>query len=103
MGVRKFLPNRYSATIPTVGQEEKLVVATLVFIAESNDGISVISATRPLPRAKAPYSTDFAIDFVTQMITLLAYRCPIATIVAALGIDERTVANWRRRVGKHCQ
>ena len=41
--------------------------------------------------------------FVTQMITLLAYGCPIAAIVAAFGLDERTVASWQRRAGSHCQ
>jgi transposase-like protein len=40
---------------------------------------------------------------VTQMITLLAYGCPIPAIVAAFGLDERTVASWQRRGGNHCQ
>lgn len=42
-------------------------------------------------------------QFVTQMIILLAYGCPVAAIVAAFGLDERTVASWQRRAGAHCQ
>ena len=34
-------------------------------------------------------------------VTLLAYGCPIQAIVQAFGLDERTVASWRDRAGKH--
>src|SRR6266700_1570606 len=37
------------------------------------------------------------------VVTLLAYGCPIQAIVQAFGLDERTVASWRDRSGKHCQ
>jgi transposase-like protein len=47
------------------------------------------------------YRLRHPVEFVTQMITLLAYGCPIA--VAAFGLDERTVASWQRRAGVHCQ
>jgi len=40
---------------------------------------------------------------VMLVITLLAYGCPIQAIVAAYGFDERTVKNWWRRAGAHCQ
>ena len=49
------------------------------------------------------YRLRYSVEFVTQMITLLAYGCPIAAIVAAFGLDERTVASWQRRAGKHCK
>jgi transposase-like protein len=49
------------------------------------------------------YRLRYPVEFVTQMITLLAYGCPIAAIVAAYGVDERTVASWQRRAGSHCQ
>jgi transposase-like protein len=32
-------------------------------------------------------------------VTLLAYGCPVQAIVAAFGIDERTVARWQRESG----
>src|SRR5438876_12198693 len=36
------------------------------------------------------------------VVTLLAYGCPIQAIVQAFSLDERTVASWRDRAGKHC-
>jgi IS1 family transposase len=38
-----------------------------------------------------------------MVVTLLAYGCPVQAIVHAFGLDERTVANWRERAGKHCE
>jgi len=40
---------------------------------------------------------------VLQVITLLAYGCPIQAIVQAFGLDERTVQDWWQRAGRHCQ
>jgi transposase-like protein len=37
------------------------------------------------------------------VVTLLAYGCPVQAIVKAFGLDERTVASWQARSGKHCQ
>src|SRR5258708_38649200 len=36
---------------------------------------------------------------VTQVVPLLAYGCPCQAIVAAFGLDERTVMAWQRRAG----
>ena len=36
-------------------------------------------------------------------ITLLAHGCPLQAIVAAFGLDERTVARWEREAGMHCR
>lgn len=41
-------------------------------------------------------------DFV-RVVTLLGHGCPVQAIVAAFEIDERTVADWQRRAGEHCQ
>jgi transposase-like protein len=38
---------------------------------------------------------------VTQVVTLLAFGCPCQAIVAAFGLDERTVAAWQARAGQH--
>jgi IS1 family transposase len=43
------------------------------------------------------------IELIVIVVTLLAYGCPVQAIVHAYGLDERTVANWRDRAGKHCQ
>jgi transposase-like protein/IS1 family transposase len=42
-------------------------------------------------------------DLIVIVVTLLTYGCPVQAIVHALGLDERTVANWRDRAGMHCQ
>ncbi len=42
-------------------------------------------------------------EVVMQVMILLAYGCPTQAIVEAFGVDERTVADWQRRAGKHCQ
>jgi transposase-like protein/IS1 family transposase len=40
---------------------------------------------------------------IVIVVTLLAYGCPTQAVVQAFGLDERTVASWRNRAGKHCQ
>jgi transposase-like protein len=40
---------------------------------------------------------------VMYVIILLAYGCPVQAIVKAFGVDERTVADWHERAGRHCQ
>src|SRR2546422_3768404 len=40
---------------------------------------------------------------IVIVVTLLSYGCPIQAIVQAFGLDERTIASWRDRAGKHCQ
>src|SRR5215210_4997417 len=44
-----------------------------------------------------------AADLVTTVLTLLCHGCPPQAIVAAFGLDERTVAAWQARAGGHCQ
>ncbi len=40
---------------------------------------------------------------VITVVTLLAFDCPVQAIVAAFGVDERTVADWQQRAGKQSQ
>ncbi len=42
-------------------------------------------------------------DLIVVVVTLLAYGCPVQAIVHAYDLDERTIARWRDRAGKHCQ
>ena len=37
------------------------------------------------------------------VLTLLSHGCPTQAIVAAFGLDERTVARWLASAGQHCQ
>jgi transposase-like protein len=57
------------------------------------------SATKGTPF----YRLKKGADFVTVVLTLLCHGCPIQAIVAAFGVDERTVASWQARAGAHCQ
>ncbi len=41
-------------------------------------------------------------ELVVMVVILLSYGCPIQAIVHAYGLDERTVADWQKRAGKHC-
>ena len=40
---------------------------------------------------------------VVAVVTLLAHGCPLQAIVAAFGIDERTIACWQRESGLQCK
>jgi transposase-like protein len=44
-----------------------------------------------------------AAEVVTLVLTLLSHGCPTQAIVAAFGVDERTVAAWLTRAGQHCE
>jgi len=49
------------------------------------------------------YRVHTAVDLVTIVLTLLCHGCPLQAIVAAFGLDERTVAAWLVRAGRHGQ
>ena len=57
------------------------------------------AATRDTPF----YRLKKSADLVTLVITLLCHGCPVQAIVAAFGLDERTVADWRDRAGRHAR
>jgi transposase-like protein len=57
------------------------------------------AATRDTPY----YRLKKSVDLVTIVITLLCHGCPLQAIGAAFGRDERTVADWRDRAGRHGQ
>jgi transposase-like protein len=42
-------------------------------------------------------------EAVVQVVTLLAWGCPPQAIVAAFGLDERTVSNWHQRAAAQCR
>lgn len=57
------------------------------------------AATRDTPF----YRLKKSADLVSLVITLLCHGCPVQAIVAAFGLDERTVADWRDRAGRHAR
>ena len=42
-------------------------------------------------------------ELVLTVLTLLGHGCPLQAIVAAFGLDERTVARWQREAGAQCE
>ena len=54
-------------------------------------------------RGTAMYGLKRATGLFVIVVTLLAYGCPVQAIVAAFGLDERTVRAWFKRSGQHCQ
>jgi hypothetical protein len=49
------------------------------------------------------YRLRTSAETVVIVVTLLAYGCPVQAIVAAFGLDERTVAEWWARSGRQGQ
>ena len=42
-------------------------------------------------------------ELFVLVVTLLVHGCPVQAIVAAFGLDERTVHDWLCKAGKHAQ
>lgn len=49
------------------------------------------------------YRLKQPLDLVVLVLTLLAYGCPTTALIAAFGLDERTIANWQRKAGQHAK
>jgi transposase-like protein len=64
---------------------------------------TVCGATFSATRGTPFYRLKKGKDLVTVVLTLLCHGCPMQAIVAAFGLDERTVATWQERAGQHCQ
>ena len=64
---------------------------------------NVCGQTFAVTRGTIFYRLRHAPELVMQVITLLAYGCPVPAIVKAFGLDERTVSDWHRRAGQHCR
>lgn len=54
-------------------------------------------------KGTAFYGLKKPTELFVLVITLLAHGCPVQAIVAAFGLDERTVTLWLHRGGRHCQ
>jgi transposase-like protein len=51
-------------------------------------------------KGTAVYGLKKPIDLFVLVVTLLVNGCPPQAIVAAFGLDRRTVANWQKRAGE---
>lgn len=63
----------------------------------------VCGKTFTASRGTAFYRLQTSPELVTIVITLLAHGCSVQAIVAAFGLDERTVVDWQERAGQHCE
>ncbi len=52
-------------------------------------------------RGTALYRLHHPVELLVVVVTLLCHGCPVPAIVAAFGLDERTVAAWLHRAGGH--
>jgi len=52
-------------------------------------------------RGTALYRLHHPVELMVLVVTLLCHGCPTQAIVAAFGLDERTVAAWLHRTGSH--
>jgi transposase-like protein len=64
---------------------------------------SICTKTFAATRGTPLYRLRSEEETVARVVTLLAFGCPPAAIVAAFGLDARTVATWQRRAGAHCE
>ena len=60
-------------------------------------------ATFAATRGTALYRAHKPHALVVQVVTLLAHGCPPQAIVAAFGLDERTVARYQAEAGAQCR
>jgi transposase-like protein len=63
----------------------------------------VCNTTFAASKGTAFYRLRKSKELVVIVVTLLAHGCPVQAIVAAFGLDERTVLHWNDRSGKHCE
>ncbi len=61
------------------------------------------SRTFSATKSTALYRMHKPRELVLTVVTLLAHGCPLQAIVAAFGLDERTVARWEKEAGMHCR
>src|ERR687886_1882186 len=71
--------------------------------AEQRCGCHTCGRTFAATTGTAFYRLRTAAELVPGVLTLLSHGCPPQAIVAAFGLDERTVAGWLARAGSHCR
>lgn len=54
-------------------------------------------------RGTSLYRLKQSSELFTVVVTLLVHGCPVQAIVAAYGLDVRTVRKWLQRAGQHSQ
>ena len=49
------------------------------------------------------FGCHYPIWLITVVVTLLAFGCPPAALVAAFFLDERTISAWHHKAGRHAK
>jgi transposase-like protein len=94
-----FCPN---ADCPATGQTGK---GNIVVHSRRNQRYKCKECQKTFTATKGTpfYRLRRTTNLVVQVVTLLAHGCPPQAIVAAFGLDERTVADWQQRAAEQCQ
>ena len=71
--------------------------------AEQRDRCKTCGHTFAATKGTPFYRLRTVPALVTIVLTLLCHGCPTQAMVAAFGVDERTVADWLARAGAHGQ
>ena len=81
------------------------MVGTSGSTVERSSGTSVGGAGGPFAATSGTpfYRLHKPAALAVLVITLLCHGCTVQAIVAAFGLDERTVARWFLEAGRQCQ
>jgi transposase-like protein len=95
----QFCPNFYCLKRGAVGQGNIRVHSRKERRFRCTTCGTTFAATKNTPY----YRLHKPVELVTVVLTLLTHGCPTQAVVAAFGLDERTVADWQQRAGRHAQ
>lgn len=87
-------------TCPHCGEEEHIWIHSQ---QERRLRCGVCGKTFSESKGTPLYGLRYPRWLVVAMVSLLAHGCPIQAIVSAFMLDERTVADWQNRVGRHAR
>lgn len=87
-------------TCPSCGETEHIWIHSQ---KERRLRCKVCNRTFAETRGSPLFGLHYPHWFVIVVLTLLAHGCPVQAIVAAFGLNERTVSDWQERAGRHGQ
>ena len=96
---RAFCPNSRCPATGQVGQGNIVIHSRRHSRYKCKECGQTFTATKGTPFYRLRHEQAV----VVRVVTLLAYGCPPQAIVAAFGLDERTVADWQRRGAMQCR
>ena len=96
---QQFCPNKDCPTRGKAGQGNIVIHSQ----KEQRYKCTRCGKTFSATRGTLLYGIKTCREVVVLVITLLAHGCPVQAIVAAFGLDERTVRSWYLKAGDHCQ